>query len=164
MITNRVSQFTQTTLTGTGLFVTARPHHRARSRSQLLRCALQGLREAWRTQPKFRLHVYIAACATAAGVWFRLSVTEWLWVSFAVGLVIFAELMNAAIEQTVDLVVGLRPDPLARHVKEIAAACVLIATLLAGAIGTLTVLSHLYTSVSPRGHAQARIHNGRLGI
>jgi undecaprenol kinase len=69
--------------------------------------------------------------------------TEWLWVAFAIGLVVFAELMNTAIEQTVDLVVGLRPDPLARRIKDIAAGCVLVAAVLAITIGVFTFIPHI---------------------
>ena len=108
-----------------------------------LRLALHGLSEAWQTRPTIRMHIWIGLGVAAAGVWCRLSVMEWLWVSFAIGLVIFAELMQTAIEQTVDLAVGLSPDPLARRVKDVAAACVLVATMLAAAIGTLTFLPHL---------------------
>lgn len=93
------------------------------------------------------------------GVWARLPLLEWLWVSFAIGLVIFTELMNTAIEQTVDLVVGLRPacaaqlgtplgaagrpDPLARSVKDVAAGCVLFASLIAALIGCFILGPHL---------------------
>ena len=79
------------------------------------------------------------------GVVCHLTLTEWLWISFAIGLVIFAELMNTAIEDTVDLVVGLRPDPLARRVKDVSAGCVLVAAILAVLIGLLTFLPHLVT-------------------
>ena len=116
---------------------------RRRTTWQALRCALQGLAEAWRTQPNLRLHVSVGGGVIALGAWRHLSVVEWLWVSFAIGLVIFAELMNKAIEQTVDLVVGLRPDPLARQVKDLAAGCVLAAACLAVVIGVLTLGPHL---------------------
>ena len=111
---------------------------RARSRWYALQCAWNGLREAWLTQPNLRLHTLAAVIAVALAAWCRLPLVEWLWVSFAIGLVIFAELMNTAIEQTVDLVVGLRPDPLARRVKDAAAGCVLVAAITAAAIGLMT--------------------------
>ena len=116
---------------------------RARSRWHAVRCALQGWRDAWATQPNLRIHVCAGAAVITLSAWLRLSPVEWLWVSFAVGLVIFAELMNTAIEQTVDLVVGLRPDPLARQVKDIAASFVLIAAVIAVVIGVLTLGPHL---------------------
>jgi|GEM_PF-2316748 len=144
MTSNRLAQIAQTALKGTGILVTSRPH---RTRRQALRFALHGLWDAWQTQPNLRLHVYAGTCITVLGWWVRLSVNDWLWVSFAIGLVIFAELMNTAIERTVDLVVGLRPDPLARRIKDLSAGCVLIAAILAAVIGMLTFLPYLVTSV-----------------
>ena len=116
---------------------------RSRTRAQAFRDAFNGLREAWQTQPNLRMHGYAGCCAIALGVLLRLSLVEWLWISFAIGLVVFAELMNTAIEQTVDLVVGLHPDPLARQVKDVAAGCVLVACLIAVVIGGLTFIPHV---------------------
>ena len=123
----------------------AAPRHRPwrRIRWHSVQCALQGLLDAWRTQPHLRLHVYVGGSVMVGGLWLHLSPTEWIWVSFAIGLVIFAEMTNTAIEQTVDLVVGLRPDPLARQIKDIAAGCVLVAAVLAIVIGALTFGPHV---------------------
>ena len=107
------------------------------------RVAGQGLTDAWMREPHLRLHTYAAACVVAAGHACRLSRMEWLWAAFAIGLVLFAEVMNTAIERTVDLAVGLRPDPLARYVKDIAAGCVLIAVAVAVIVGLVTFLPHL---------------------
>ena len=141
-MSNRLTQFSQTALKGTGILVTSRPH-RAHTRRQSLRFALHGLWDAWGTQPNVRLQVFFGGAVISLGAWCRLSATEWLWIAFAVGVVLFAELMNTAIEQTVDLIVGLRPDPLARRVKDVSASCVLVATVLAVVIGILTFLPHL---------------------
>ncbi|MBI3321336.1 MAG: diacylglycerol kinase family protein [Candidatus Omnitrophica bacterium] len=116
---------------------------RCRTRRHALRCALRGLREAWESQPNFRFHLGAGAAVAVLGGFTRLILVEWLWVSVAIGLVVFAELMNTAIEQTVDLTVGLRADPLARQVKDIAAGCVLVAAVIAALIGTLTFAPHL---------------------
>ena len=141
-MTNRLMQMSKTPLKGTGILVTTRSS-RAGTRRQSFRFALQGLQDAWQTQPNLRVQLYAAAGVSALGVWCQLSLTEWLWIAFAIGLVIFAELMNTAIEQTVDLVVGLRPDPLARRVKDVSAGCVLIAAGLAVLIGCFTFLPHV---------------------
>ena len=141
---NRIAQFTQAAppLKGTALLFTSRRVPR-RTRFQSFRDAARGLRDLWMTQPNLRIQVSIAGLVVAAGLWCRLVSVEWLWVSFAIGLVIFAELMNTVIEQMVDLVVGRSPDPLARQVKDLAAGCVLVAAVLAIVIGTLTFLPHL---------------------
>ena len=114
-----------------------------RTRLASLHDALRGLTDAWQTQPNLRLQICVAIGVVVLGMLVRLSAIEWLWVSFAIGLVIFAELMNTAIEQTIDLAVGLAPDPLARQVKDLAAGCVLVAAVLAVIIGSLTFLPHL---------------------
>ena len=116
---------------------------RARSRWHAVRCALQGWQDAWATQPNLRIQVCVGAAVVALSAWLRLASIEWLWISFAVGLVIFAELMNTAIEQTVNLVIGPRFDPLARQVKDIAASFVLVAAVIAVVIGVLTLGPHL---------------------
>lgn len=142
MAVNRLAQLTKMPLKGFGILVTSRSQ-RARSRWASCRFALHGLRDAWRTQPNVRLQVSFGVIIIALGLWCRLLVAEWLWVSFAIGVVLFAELMNTAIEHTVDLVVGLRHDPLARRVKDVSAGCVLVASVLAAVIGLLTFLPHV---------------------
>jgi diacylglycerol kinase len=127
---NRIEPFQE----APGLLVTPHPS-RCRTRRESFRCALQGLRDAWRTQPNLRIHLSVGTVVIGLGVWVHLRLLEWLWVSFAIGLVIFTELMNTAIEQTVDLVVGPCPDPLARSVKDVASGCVLFASLIAALIG-----------------------------
>ena len=142
MPTNRVSMYYTTALKGTAMLFTSR---RAcpRTRLQSARDALRGLRDAWGSQPNLRLQVGIALGVIVLGMVVALSLLEWLWVSFAIGLVIFAELMNTAIEQTVDLAVGLAPDPFARRVKDIAAGCVLVVAVMAVVIGVLTFVPYL---------------------
>ena len=139
---NRLTALLQPSLEGPPILLTAQPRRR-RTRMDALRDALRGLRDAWESQPNLRVQVAVGLVAIALGACLRLSLLEWLWISFAIGLVIFAELMNTAIEQTVDLVVGLRPDSLARQVKDVAAGCVLVAALIAIVIGGLTFIPHL---------------------
>ena len=139
---NRLAQLGPAPFKATIIRLTTRRVMR-RTRMQSLRDALQGVRDAWDSQPNFRLQGYAAMGVIGLGGCLQLSLLEWLWVSFAIGLVIFAELMNTAIEQTVDLAVGLAPDPLARQVKDVAAGCVLVASALALVIGLLTFTPHL---------------------
>lgn len=117
-----------------------------RGKRESLRCAFQGWKDAWISQPNLRFHVYTAAAVIAFSALLGLALIEWLWISFAIGMVIFSELMNTVIEQTVDLAVGLSPDPLARQVKDMAAGCVLFACLLAVVIGVFTLGPHLIIS------------------
>ena len=108
-----------------------------------LRVAGQGLADTWRSQPNLRLHAYATIGVIAVGCYCRLIAREWLWLALAVGLVVMAELLNTAVEHTVDLIVGLRADPLARRAKDVAAAAVLCAAVLAFIIGCLVLGPHL---------------------
>ena len=142
MTSNRLAAYKFEPLHADALLTAPRPLRLGRV-ARSLRFACQGLRDAWVSEPNLRIHAYLGAGFIAIGSAVGLSLAEWLWVSFAIGLVIFAELMNTAIEHTVDLVVGLRPDPLARRIKDVSAGCVLVATLLAILIESLTFLPRL---------------------
>ena len=124
------------------LLVTSNPVSR-RTWRQACRCALQGLLGTWQSEPNFRLHVAFGVGISLAGIWCRLAPFEWVWIAVAVGFVIAAELLNTAIEGLVDLAVGLSPNPLARHVKDVAAGFVLVAAVLAVVIGALVFFPHV---------------------
>ncbi len=143
MDTNRLSPLLRRALPGTGILVTGRPGQRHRSWRSSLRSAMEGVSAAWQMERHLRVHVGCGMTVVIFAWACQCSVTEWLGLFVAIGLVIFAELMNTAIEQTVDLVVGLRPDPLAGRVKDIAAGCVLIATVMAIFVGGITFVPHI---------------------
>ena len=105
-------------------------------------CALQGLVHLVRTQPNARLHLMAAGLVCAAGIYFDLSRTEWLWVTAAIVLVCSAEAFNTALECLAD---ALHPgrDPGIGRAKDVAAAAVLIAALGATVIGMLIFVPHL---------------------
>ena len=130
-------------LPGTGVWVTSKPGVPRRSLAQALRDAWQGWCGAWRSEPNLRLHVLFGAAIGFVGFWCRLSATEWIWLSVAVGLMMVMELVNTAIEGLVDLTVGGQAHPLARRVKDVAASSVLISAVLAVAIASLVFFPHL---------------------
>jgi diacylglycerol kinase len=104
-----------------------------------LRHALAGLRSAFQSEKHIRVHV-VATIAVAIGLlWKQPSATGCLFVVSAVALVWLAELVNTAIEKTVDLA---QPSehPLAKQAKDVAAAAVLIASLYAVVVGLIVFL------------------------
>lgn len=98
--------------------------------------AFKGLKYTFITQLNFKVHTVALGLVVLVGIYFRLTLNEWLWISLAIGLVLITELVNTAIEVLVDLV---RPDYhfQAGIVKDVAAAAVLVAALLALVIATL---------------------------
>ncbi|OFZ71173.1 MAG: diacylglycerol kinase [Betaproteobacteria bacterium RBG_16_58_11] len=98
--------------------------------------ALQGMAFLVRTEPNARVHLLVTILVCAAGVYFRLSRAEWLWIVVAIVLVWSAEAFNTALEQLAD---ALHPErhPGIGRAKDAAAAAVLIAALGAAVIGIL---------------------------
>lgn len=91
--------------------------------------ALRGWAHAWRTQPHLRFEGVAALLAVGAAVALGTGVAA---VVLACALVLVAELVNTAVEATVDLVAP-GPDPRAAIAKDVAAGAVLAAAL--GAVG-----------------------------
>ena len=64
--------------------------------------------------------------AILAGLVFRISATEWLFLLLSITLVIAFEIMNSAIENVVDLASNYHFSMLAKNAKDMAAGAVLV--------------------------------------
>lgn len=104
-----------------------------------LRHALAGLRSAFQSEMHMRVHLAATVVVAIGLLWKQPSMTACLFVVSAVALVWIAELVNTAIEKTVDLA---QPNehPLAKQAKDVAAAAVLIASLYAVVVGLFVFL------------------------
>jgi len=105
-----------------------------KKRAQSFRHAFRGICVFLKTQRNAWVHLCIALVAVVMGIFFSISVTEWLVIILCIGMVISAEAFNTAIEIHMDLT---SPDqhPFARDTKDVAAGAVLIISLTAFAIG-----------------------------
>ena len=105
--------------------------------------AWKGLSYAFRTQLNFKIHSSLAVVAILMGYLHDLTSSEWLWIFFAIAIVLIAELFNTALEALVDLV---SPDyhPKAGIVKDVAAAAVLITAALAILIGLVVFIPKVF--------------------
>jgi diacylglycerol kinase len=104
--------------------------------------AFNGLVYAFKSQLNFKVHCVAAVIVILTGAYLGLSNTEWALIAVAIGLVIVVELVNTAIEVLVDLV-SPGQHPKAGAIKDIAAAAVLIAAVVALAIGLLIFIPKL---------------------
>ena len=73
-----------------------------------------------------RKHLVSAILVVLAGLIFRVSATEWLFLLMAVFLVIALEIVNSAIENVVDLASNYHFSMLAKNAKDMAAGAVLV--------------------------------------
>ncbi|NLW09176.1 MAG: phosphatase PAP2 family protein [Firmicutes bacterium] len=83
-----------------------------------------------RTQRNFRIHVFAAAAVLLLSLWFRISKGEFLLVLAAIFMVLITEVINTAVEATIDLITD-RYHPLAATAKNLAAGAVILAAVYA---------------------------------
>lgn len=103
--------------------------------------ALNGIRLCFFSEANFRIHLLAASLAVGGGCFFGISRAEWLMVLVAIGLVLMAELFNTAIEQLCNLV-SPGTNRVVGVVKDLSAAAVLIASVMAAAIACLVFIPH----------------------
>jgi diacylglycerol kinase len=101
--------------------------------------AFRGFLIVLKTTPNFLLQLVVGALAVWLGVLLQISATEWMILVFTIGLVLFAEIINTAIEIDIDLT---SPEfhPYARDTKDVAAAAVLFTVFLACLVGIIIFL------------------------
>ncbi len=95
--------------------------------------AIEGIIYAVKTERHMRYHLFIAAAALILSLILNISRIEFIILSLAIVLVLVAEMLNTAIETTVDMVAESY-HPLAKIAKDVAAGVVLLAS-----IGALTL-------------------------
>ncbi len=103
-----------------------RTHYRTFVKS--LGHALTGIRSAWAYEVNMRIHCLVAMVAIGAGLYVKLAHLEWLMLALTITLVLFAELMNTALEANVDLVTK-EHKPEAKLAKDVAAGAVLVTSI-----------------------------------
>ena len=110
-----------------------------------LNCAIEGILWAAKTQRHMLFHLIVAILVLVGALVLRLTLHEFALLALAITLVLFAELVNTAIEVVVDLV---SPDfhPLAQRAKDVAAGAVLLASVGAMVLGYLAVSRFFFTA------------------
>ncbi|MGO1356739.1 diacylglycerol kinase family protein [Alkalibacterium gilvum] len=103
------------------------------------RYALQGVKTAFKEERNMRTHVLVGMCIFILSLFLDLSRNEWLWLLLVSYLVFVMELLNTVVENVVDLVTETY-HPIAKKVKDMAAAAVLVTASLAALIGIIILL------------------------
>jgi diacylglycerol kinase len=85
--------------------------------------SFQGLVYAYTKEQSMTIHLSITLGAVAAGLFFNISIMEWLFILLLIGLVVATELINTSIEATIDLI-SPSIHPLAKIAKDTASAAV----------------------------------------
>ena len=105
--------------------------------------AFAGLAWMARTQRNAQVHLLITTIVIVAGVFFQVSVGEWLALILAIAVVLALEAMNTAVEAVVDLA-SPQLHPLAKRAKDAAAGSVLIGAIGAAVVGCVVFVPRFW--------------------
>lgn len=117
-----------------------------RARANSFKYAFAGLKLFFSTQHNAWIHLSAAFSAVAAGCFFSITITEWLFIITAIALVFTAEMLNTAIEYLIDFV-SPQYNEMAGKVKDIAAGAVLLAAVMAAVIGIFVFVPYLLQAI-----------------
>lgn len=90
------------------------------------------------------IHLLATLLVILAGIYFWLSMLEWIWIAQAIFIVFIAEFFNSAIEKTVDLVTEEKHEK-AKRAKDMAAGAVLLSAIYAVIVGFFVFYPHIKT-------------------
>ncbi len=107
-----------------------------RSFKKSLRDCLNGLEYVVVNEDNFKREIVLGIIALLLGVFLKISKIEFIIILFVIALVLFAEIINTALEKVVDLYTTEYNEK-ARIVKDVAASSVIIICFFAVVIGLI---------------------------
>ena len=119
-----------------------RPKFSWKQRAASFGFAWQGIKALFRTEHNAWIHAGLTIAAILLSVALKISTTELIVLILAMALVWITEIINTAIEKTMDFI-SLEKHPQIKLVKDLAAAAVFISAVAALAIGTIIFLPKL---------------------
>ena len=98
--------------------------------------AFHGILCCFVQEENFKIHIASATIVIVLNFLLRISILEWCFILLCIGFILAAELINSAIERTIDIKT-LDFHPLAKTGKDMAAGAVLVSALISCLIGAL---------------------------
>ena len=99
--------------------------------------ARKGFNLALKSEINIRVHVVVATIVLALAAYLKFSAIEFCIVLFAIALVICCEMLNTAIEFTLDSIYHNRYSRMVGMAKDISAGAVMFATVISVCIGVI---------------------------
>lgn len=91
----------------------------------------------------FKIHIIAAVAVTACGLYFHLTINEWIAVFICMAVVVSLEMMNTAIELLCDMV-NPTIHPNIKVIKDVSAGSVLAAAFGSAIIGSFIFIPKIY--------------------
>lgn len=99
----------------------------------------EGIYSAFLSERNMKIHVAVMLIVIFSGIYFGISFQEWMICIILFGVVISAEIMNTAIETTVDIAMPEK-HPKAKLAKDLSAGAVLVLAFISVIIGLMIFL------------------------
>lgn len=103
------------------------------------RYAFTGIWSSLKKERNMKIHFAAAVLVVIFGLLFKINKIEWILCTFAVAMVITAELFNTAIETIVDMITAEQNEK-AKIAKDVSAGAVLITAIGAAIVGIIIFL------------------------
>ncbi len=110
-----------------------------RMRIKSFQNAINGLKILLKNEYNARIHLVASILVIITGVLFRISLTEWMLIIFAIGIVFMCEIFNTVAEYLVDYVSPSYHNGI-KKIKDLSAAAVLVTALTSVVIGLIIFL------------------------
>ncbi len=104
--------------------------------------AWEGIANALKTQPNFKIHIFLSTLALIAAYWLKISSIELTIILFVIATGLAIELINTSIEYTVDLLTD-EYHILAKFAKDTAAGAMLVYAVFSVIIAVLIFLPRI---------------------
>ncbi|MBE9527990.1 MAG: diacylglycerol kinase [Proteobacteria bacterium] len=108
-----------------------------------LNCAIEGILYSFKSQKHVKLHFAIAIVVLLLSLILKLPMVEFVLFLFSVIVLLFAELLNTAVEEVVNLIED-RHHVIAKNAKDVAAGAVLIAAIGVAIMAYMIFSKYLY--------------------
>jgi diacylglycerol kinase (ATP) len=106
--------------------------------------AFRGVRVLLRNEYNLYIQFTFGIVAIVFGFYFKISTVEWAVQTTAIGLVIFSELVNTAIEKTMDLVHPEKSERV-RDIKDLSSGAVLFTVAISIAVGLFIYIPRVFS-------------------
>lgn len=115
----------------------------ARRLARSFKYAFEGIWVGVKDETNWKIGIIESFFVIGAGFFFQITKVEWIIVIISIGLVLYAELCNSAIEAIVD---SFTPNehPRAKLAKDFSAGSVVILIIATGIVGLIIFLPHLF--------------------
>ncbi|HOE05793.1 MAG TPA: diacylglycerol kinase family protein [Bacteroidales bacterium] len=112
------------------------------NRLKSFKFAGNGLRILIIEEHNARIHVIAAIGVIAAGIIFKISMSEWIAVVFSIAVVFVTEIINSSIENLADFVSPAKHEKI-KKIKDLSAAGVLLGAIAATIVGLIVFIPRI---------------------